>query len=64
MLKPSSLFLYRDGCAMIMPQSSSGTLHDLVSAHVKLGQSVPQLVAVYYAREVSVRIAWLSDSTQ
>lgn len=37
---------------MTMPQGSSGTLHDLVSAYAKRSQSVPQLVAMHYAIEV------------
>lgn len=54
-VKPEALFLYRDGCAMTMPQGPSGTLHDLVALYAKMGKTMPQLVAMHYAVQVRVR---------
>ncbi|CAM9280824.1 unnamed protein product [Sphacelaria rigidula] len=51
-VKPDGVFFYRDGCAMMMPQGSSGTLHDLVVAYAKRAESMPQLVAMHYAIEM------------
>ncbi|CAM9670441.1 unnamed protein product [Laminaria digitata] len=51
-VKPESLFLYRDGCAMTMPQGPFGTLHDLVSLYAKKSQAIPQLIVMHYSVEM------------
>lgn len=51
-VKPDALFLCRDGCAMTMPQGSSGTLHDLVGMYAKNAHTMPQLIVMHYAVEV------------
>ncbi|CAN0139013.1 unnamed protein product [Scytosiphon promiscuus] len=48
-VQPEALFLYRDGCAMMMPQCASGTLHDLVALYAKRSRTMPQLVVMHYA---------------
>ncbi|CAM9777395.1 unnamed protein product [Hapterophycus canaliculatus] len=51
-IRPEALFLYRNGCAMIMPQCDSGTLHDLVALYAKRAMTMPQLVVMHYAVEM------------
>lgn len=43
---------------MIMPQGSSGTLHDLVVAYAKKAHSMPQLVALHYTIEVNLLLSY------
>lgn len=53
-VRPSKLYLFADGSAMVMPRGPAGTLHDLVSRYTANGRKMPQLVAMYYTAEVGL----------